>query len=91
MKNILVDIESDHIEGYIYSIRNKALTKRLITHLAQFGIESDGSTWTTLWEAPNWVPAHARRELDAGYPVSIWVDAWEGLHLWGYDAHRLAE
>jgi len=92
MNKIIVEISPDGVEGVTFTLKNKRLRKRVINHLKEMGVwRADDSVWLWQWDMPVWVNESARKEIDKGYCVSIKVDAWEALHLWGYDSHTLVE
>jgi len=90
---IKVRLERDRIGSILAEPVSSILKTRIIKHLREFGVYSDGTVYTQEgYEIPYCFRKHPRyKELDKGVPVVILMDAWTFCHLYGWDTHTLFE
>jgi len=85
----LFHLYHDKINSVIITPVSDRIKIKIDNHLREYGQMG----WTALipeWDLPE-IPARKRKELLAGYPVTVRLDLWETLHYFGYDTHCLAE
>jgi len=92
---MLLNLSTDRLGSIIVSPVSERWKNRIIGHMAFFGVESDGTVYLQSEEEKDSIlrdlsPSKAR-DLDYGWDVRIRVPDWEALHLWGWDAHTMAE
>lgn len=91
--NKYVNVEVEALPyGYSVSVLNPGGSERL----ARYGEVNGwpvGSTvlFQELYEMESFLTPRKLRDLDSGYTVTVRMKPWEALHLWGWDAHTMAE
>jgi len=91
---MLIEVWCDDYGTYLAEPKNKRLKAKIVQHLSDAGIRSDGvAFFQSREEVPDFILNHSNFESDVenGFPLSLRVDAWQFLHCYGYDTHTLAE
>lgn len=90
---MIVRVCSTPYGAYIFSV-SKKWTRKIVKYMSQFHKDAEAHETAFAqgdWDLPNWVRKNHRKELAKGWDVNIRVDSWIALHMWGWDAHTLAE
>lgn len=91
--NKYVNVEVEALPyGYSVSILNPGGSERLVRYGEVNGWPVDSTVlFQELYEMESFLTPRKLRDLDSGYTVTVRMEPWEALHLWGWDAHTMAE
>jgi hypothetical protein len=90
---VIVKVTPTPYGAYIFEAVNPKIQKKIEKHMKEIrSSESDHTAYVSSeYDLPDFVSKKHRRLLAGGWPVMIRVDPWTALHVWGWDAHTLAE
>jgi hypothetical protein len=91
--NKYVNVEVEALPyGYSVSVLNPGGSERLARYGEVNGWPVDSTVlFQELYEMESFLTPRKLRDLDSGYTVTVRMKPWEALHLWGWDAHTMAE
>ena len=86
---MLATFEQTRYGGFTATPVSNVLINRIVKYLEQWNVTSNGTAYVQGDdEAAYWIPKRRVAEFREGYAVTVRVDAWEFLHLYGWDAHE---
>ena len=78
--------------GYTAEIDERGASEYLEEYGRSSGVPvSSDVFFQASYELESFLRPKQLEELESGYDVTVRMDPWEALHMWGYDAHTMAE
>ncbi len=93
MKRIKVTFEMDPCGNLVMTPLSRQLRRRIVRYLKEWKVNSDGTAfvqedYNVESALERYLNPSQRRDVQAGWPVTVLVDPWTWLHHIGWDAHE---
>ena len=90
---MLIDVQMDRMGSIVLTPRSKKVRAQMRKHNKEWTGHADDTVYLQegfgASEFLGLLPRAKRRELEAGWPLTIRMDPWEFGHYVGYDFHEV--